>query len=413
MVGRGILARLGSGVALAALGVLAALSALATTTASCSSSSDPPSPGDAGNAPPPCTPAAADADQAFAAAHAPASPEIALATAIADRWVAEHPAEALDYDWGEGVLVSALWDLARVTGSKSLRDYARRWLDHHIATGYTVTASDRCVPAITAALAYRETCGAGYWKIADTTLRYLYDEALRTPNGGISHLGTFEAFGRTLWVDSLFMFGEVLVRWGETQSDARALSLYGEQFRIFTQSLQEESGLYRHAYQWDRQDPNVYWARGNSWVIVSGTDYLRVLRARGGADETTAAALKKQAAAIVKTQDAATGLWWSVMNRPGEIYLETSGSALLAAGLARGLRAGVLDASVRPAIDKAMAGVKTKIVNDDRGRPVVTGISAGTSAGTFADYARVPLVSDLSFGVGGVILALVEASGLP
>lgn len=378
----------------------------------CSSSDAAPAP--AAEAGAPCTPAPADADAAFAAAHAPASAEIALASRVADRYMAEHPAEDLAYDWGEGVLVSALWELARVTGSQVYRDYARRWLDHHVKLGYTVTQSDRCVPAITAALAYREKCDGPYRTIVDTTLTYLYEEAKRTPEGGINHLGTSDVLGVTLWVDSLYMFGELFIRWGETQGDDRALSAYGQQYAIFRDKLQDDVGFFRHAYNWQRQEPNVYWARGNSWVIVSGTDYLRALAAKGRTDEVARASLQKLAQAIVSTQDAKTGLWWSVVNRPGEIYLETSGSALFAAGLARGLRAGVFDAaSVRPVIDKAMAGVKTKIVDDPSGRPVVKDISGPTTAGSFADYARVKLVDDLHFGVGGVILALVETSGLP
>ncbi|MBS2012194.1 MAG: glycoside hydrolase family 88 protein [Deltaproteobacteria bacterium] len=376
-----------------------------------SSGGDPGATADAG---PPCTPAPADADAAFAAQHAPSSPEIALASRIADRYIAEHPAEDLAYDWGEGVLVSALWDLARVTGSQPYRDYARRWLDHHVKLGYTVTQSDRCVPAITAALAYRERCDPSYRTIVDTTLRYLYQEALRTPEGGLNHLGTSDLLGVTLWVDSLYMFGELFIRWGETQGDDRALGAYGEQLAIMRSKLQDDVGFFRHAHNWSRTEPNVYWARGNSWVIVSGTDYLRVLAAKGRTDDGARTSLRKLADAIVASQDAKTGLWWSVVNRPGEIYLETSGSALFAAGLARGLRAGVFDAATtRPALDKALAGVKSKIVDDARGRPVVKDISGPTTAGTFADYARVKLVDDLHFGVGGVILALVEASGLP
>ncbi|MCC6527249.1 MAG: glycoside hydrolase family 88 protein, partial [Polyangiaceae bacterium] len=326
--------------------------------------------------------------------------------------MAEHPPEALPWDWGEGTLMQALVELHRVTGEPAYADYYRRWMDHHIAQGYLVTVSDRCPPAVVALELYRDSCAAPYLEVVATVLRYLYDEAARSPEGGISHFGTVNVFGATLWLDSLFMFGNVLVRWGEAAGDARALGEYGAQFDIFAALLQQSSGWFVHAAHWSGQDPDVYWARGNAWVTASGYEYLRVRTARGETDDAVAASLHAQVDAAVAAQDPATGLWWTVVNRPGETYLETSASALFALGMARGIRAGLLDASYRPAVDAAMAGVGARIVDDALGRPVVTGISGPTTAGTFADYAAVELGDDISYGVGAVLFALVEVSGL-
>lgn len=101
------------------------------------------------------------------------------------------------------------------------------------------------------------------------------------------------------------------------------------------------------------------------------------------------------------------------MNRPKEIYLETSAAALFAYGLARGYRYGFLDKSVLPAIGKALAGLKSRIKSEGQDGPVVTGISGPTNVGTFAMYAKVSQGDDISYGVGAAILALLETSGLP
>jgi unsaturated rhamnogalacturonyl hydrolase len=82
-------------------------------------------------------------------------------------------------------------------------------------------------------------------------------------------------------------------------------------------------------------------------------------------------------------------------------------------GMARGYRLGLLVGSVVPVIERAMEGVRGKIVLDDQDRPVVTGISGPTTVGQFKDYASVALGEDISYGVGAVILALLETSGLP
>jgi unsaturated rhamnogalacturonyl hydrolase len=60
-----------------------------------------------------------------------------------------------------------------------------------------------------------------------------------------------------------------------------------------------------------------------------------------------------------------------------------------------------------------MEGVKSKVVNDENGEPKVTGVSGPTMAGTFADYKGIAVEDDLPYGVGAVILSLIETSGLP
>jgi unsaturated rhamnogalacturonyl hydrolase len=67
---------------------------------------------------------------------------------------------------------------------------------------------------------------------------------------------------------------------------------------------------------------------------------------------------------------------------------------------------------VVPAIDKAMQGVRSMVVQDAEGRPMVTGVSGPTTVGQFKDYAAVELGDDISYGVGAVILALIETSKL-
>ena len=56
--------------------------------------------------------------------------------------------------------------------------------------------------------------------------------------------------------------------------------------------------------------------------------------------------------------------------------------------------------------------ILAKVVDRDEG-PIVIDISGPTMAGTRAVYAQVPLREDISFGVGSVLLALIESSGLP
>jgi unsaturated rhamnogalacturonyl hydrolase len=343
----------------------------------------------------------------------PNSDQIALAEAIVQKQIEEHPADTLDWDWEEAVLLVGVHELFRITGKTEYRDYYRAWIDHHISQGYEMKSSDTSAPTRLALELY----AAGqqqYRQVVDDFFTYINEDALRTTEGGLNHLGTDDTFGITLWVDSLFMFGGVLIRWGEEEGDEAALDEFALQHEIFTRLLQKEPGWYKHAHDWlGNQDENVYWGRGNGWVAAATTDYLRVLLARGEKDKAARQALERLFSAIISTQDSQSGLWWTVVNRPAETYLETSASALFAYALARAWRYGFVDDSVLPMVERAVSGVRAMIITDAQDRPVVTGISGPTMAGSFEYYRDIPVLDDLPFGLGAVVLMLIETSGLP
>ncbi len=343
----------------------------------------------------------------------PESERVALAMAIADRHMQTHPATQRSWNWVPAVFMLSLTELYRVTGEARFLEHYQAWMDHHMAEGYAMFNSDRCVPAAVAAALYAETGDPAYLDVLSSVDTYLGEVALRDEDGALNHLGSVEAEGGvTLWIDSLFMLGTVMTRWGELRDDEALLDDIGLQFTLFAGHLQDPSGLFVHAYQWKDVDSTIFWARGNGWVAASGPDYLRARLLRAEPDAEVEAIMRDQARAIVETQDP-SGLWWSVINRPGEIYLETSGSALMAYGLARGYRYGFYDADVLPTIERAVAGIEARVARDPHDRPYVTGISGPTNPGGFDDYAKIELVDDTSYGAGAVILLLLESSGLP
>jgi unsaturated rhamnogalacturonyl hydrolase len=345
----------------------------------------------------------------------PDSEEIALATAIAHRYMEEHPPETELFDWTSGVLMFALTELYRVTEDPKLRDYYKAYLDHHIDLGYDMFWSDSCPPALTALALLREgEDDPAYRKVVDDVLDYL-ETVPRTDEGGIWHNGpTAGVAAPGIWLDSLFMFGMVLNREGDEFENDDALTLMEEQLGVFKSVLQSDQGLMVHADDWILDfDTDIYWARGNGWVVASLAEYLRVRQARGETDESALDMFDRIVAGALATQDE-SGMWWTVTNRPaeGDNYLETSAPALFAYGLARGYRYGPLGETERDAAKRAMEGVQDRIVLDDQERPIVTRISGGTEPGTFEFYVGIEEIDDLNYGVGAVILGLIETSGL-
>ncbi|UCH30166.1 MAG: glycoside hydrolase family 88 protein [Myxococcales bacterium] len=354
----------------------------------------------------------------------PESEQIELATALAHRYIESHPPEEEDWDWRSGVLMFGLTELYRVTEDEMLPEYYKAWMDHHIEEGYAdrLFWSDGCPPALTAIALLREEREptGDYQQVVDDVLAYLDDEdrALRTEEGGISHNGTVGQ--RSVWVDSLFMFGMVLNRWGEA-SDSNRLDMESDQIVIFADVLQDDNGFMRHAQDWPGYDESVHWARGNSWVVASLADYLRIRSERGETDSTVEQIFRDHVRAVVAAQDAETGRWLTAMSHPDEPdnYLETSAGALFAYGLARAYRYGILGDAERKAAQKAAEGVK-QMIRDDGDGPVLGGVSTFTDpwllrspTGGTDGYLDVPVEDDVNYGIGAVILALIETSGLP
>jgi unsaturated rhamnogalacturonyl hydrolase len=342
-----------------------------------------------------------------------------MATDIALRYIDTHPYENEQWDWRSGVLMHGLAELYLVTGDQRLHDYYQSWLDYRIDQGYQLVWSDSCPPAITAVALLNEAPSDDYQRVVDDTLEYLDVTAPRTEEGGISHNGIL---GKTsVWLDSLFMFGMVLNRWGEIEGNEARLDMMSEQIQIFADVLQDDNGFMRHAQDWPGYDESVYWARGNSWVVAALADYLRIRLEHDQTDLEVEQIFREHVRAIIGAQDEGTGRWLTVMSHPDEAdnYLETSASALFAYGIARAYRFGLLGDAERNVATKAIEGVKQMVVDEGDG-PVVTGVSTATDpwplrspTGGEDGYLDVPVEDDVNYGVGAVILALIETSGLP
>jgi len=348
---------------------------------------------------------------------------LTLADALAARGMDRNPVDAQPHDWMQTVWVYSLLRLSEVTGDDAAASYAATWMTDWLPDVQALVAdadtpfvsSDSLSPAIIAA------------RLDDPALQPIIDaadayvaSAPRTESGAIEHWTDAATYGvpDQVWIDSQFMIGQyMLARYAATGDPAWA-DQWVEQYELVSQLCRDPADqLYRHAWD-DAAGENipadaVYWNRGNSWVLYTGVDGLISLG--DAAPAWLADAVAAHAWAVVDAQDG-SGLWPTVLSPPGgadpDDYLETSGSALLAAAIARGTTAGVLPADLQNYVAPAIVGVEGMIEEGDDG-PVVTGTSFGTNPGSYDDYLAVGQVDDLLLGIGAVILLLADADGLP
>ncbi|TNE86321.1 MAG: hypothetical protein EP330_21505 [Deltaproteobacteria bacterium] len=343
---------------------------------------------------------------------------------VADRGLDMWQPDGLGLGWIPTVWGHGLIRLDEATGGSAGLDYNAAWMADVLpafeeAEPRTFTASDEVALCSVASWvqAHRD---AGLGPMLDAADAYLSDPPL-TDEGAIEHwtgaTATQAPYVDQVWVDSQFMFGMIWLHEFDRTGEASLLDATAEQYLLFSELLRDPADqLYRHAYD-DVEDANipveaVYWARGNSWVLISGVELL----ARLPADHADRAALEglvqAHAAAVVDSQ-AADGMWHTVMNQPlgddPDNYTETSGAALLLYGLVRGVEAGVLDLDdVGHAIDAAVVGVLDNVNAEGQ----VDGTSYGTNPGDYANYVGVGTNDDLMLGVGAVLMALAEVHGV-
>ncbi len=134
----------------------------------------------------------------------------------------------------------------------------------------------------------------------------------------------------------------------------------------------EKTGLYYHGYDESRQmywadpvtgcSPN-FWLRAMGWFMVAMVDVLERMDEQLYNEYRGIMAMLKQTIEDVhKFQDEETGMFWQVMDHPGVEgnYLETSGTALFAYAVLKGVRLGYLPKRMAAWAEKAFYGTCDK-----------------------------------------------------
>jgi len=122
-----------------------------------------------------------------------------------------------------------------------------------------------------------------YTVVTDVGHGYI-DTIPRTTGGGIPHWAEEFAWGNEhqMWLDSLFMWGLFLLSEHERTGEQAHLDEWVAQYLLFSDLLRDPTDqLYRHAWDDEVQaaipTEATYWARGNSWVLVSAAEALAQL----------------------------------------------------------------------------------------------------------------------------------------
>ena len=205
----------------------------------------------------------------------------------------------------------------------------------------------------------------------------------RTKEGNFWHK---DIYPWQVWLDGTYMaqpfYMEYETRYNKMQG---CIDSYKQFMNIKKHMRDEKTGLYYHGYDESRQmywadpvtgcSPN-FWLRAMGWFMVAMVDVLERMDEQLYNEYRGIMAMLKQTIEDVhKFQDEETGMFWQVMDHPGVEgnYLETSGTALFAYAVLKGVRLGYLPKRMAAWAEKAFYGTCDQYLSQEPGRQLTAG----------------------------------------
>ncbi len=323
--------------------------------------------------------------------------------------------EDLHWNWVGAIF---LYPLARIASlseqGETYLDYVRRHHEHYMTQGTPpINLADACPPALSAYFLAREYGEAFAMPNVEKVIHYI-KTAERNELGSLDHLGThWESifYDSSIWVDSLMMWVLIAIQVGLDTDDTELLDFALPQPSIFASKLKDpKTGLFFHAWniKTHRLLPpdNIPWLRGNGWVLAA---LLEMISEMGPAHprygEFTSLFVDLARATLPFRQP--SGYWDTLITKPGIAYEESSGSALVAYGYAKGARMGLLDPTYRDYARDTFCAIVARMKKQENGYSMEE-VSMGTNPQDKAGYKLVPRSNKMLYGYGAFLFLAEE-----
>ncbi len=247
----------------------------------------------------------------------------------------------------------------------------------------------------------------------------------RTSEGGFWHK---KIYPHQMWLDGIYMASPFYAAFGQTFGEPAAFDDVARQIILMEKHTRDpQTGLLYHGWDESKQQrwanpqtgcsPN-FWGRAMGWYAMAIVDVLDYFPAEHPRRADILAILARLSRAIVEVQDAATGLWYQVLDqgqRAGN-YREASASCMFVYALAKAVRQGYLGQTYLDVARHGYQGILDHLIRlDEQGlvnleKTCGVGGLGGTPYrdGSFAYYIGEKIVTNDYKGVGPFILASME-----
>lgn len=335
-----------------------------------------------------------------------------------------------DWNYIDGCMIKAVLEMYAITGDKDYLEFADEFIDYRVREDGSIDGYD-----VEELNIDNVNAGKTLFELYDLTGKEKYRKAIdlvysqiekmpRTREGNFWHKNIYP---NQVWLDGLYMCQPFYMEY-ETRYNGKKNcgDIYGQFETVVRQMRDSETGLYYHAYDSSKE---MFWCdkvtglSQNFWLRALGWYSMALLDTMDKADQEDVEEIGKMKRvfrelidSMVKYQDE-SGMWYQVVNFGGMEgnYLETSGSAIFAYAILKGVRLGYLEKSYRSCGERAFEGICERYLHIEEGNMSLGGIClvAGLGgkdkrSGTFEYYMSEPVVKDDAKGVGPFLLAYTE-----
>ncbi len=352
-------------------------------------------------------------------------------------WNIEKILQGVKSKWNyiDGCMIKAILEMYAITKDEKYFRFADAFIDCKVKEDGTIDGYD-----VNELNIDNVNAGKTLFELYDLTGKEKYRKAIdlvysqienmpRTKEGNFWHKNIYP---NQVWLDGLYMCQPFYMEYETRFNDKKN---YGDIFNQFAQVVKNmrdsETGLYYHAYDSSREMfwcdkvtglSQNFWLRALGWYSMALLDTLDKTDISGNEEHRAACEEMKKAFldlmdAMLRYQDE-SGMWYQVVNVGGmeKNYLETSGSAIMAYALLKGVRLGFLPENYRENGKKAFRGICDRYLSTDKegnlhldGICLVAGLGGKEMRpGTFDYYMSEPVVKDDAKGVGPFLLAYTE-----
>lgn len=347
------------------------------------------------------------------------------------------PGRPARWSYDQGVILKGIEGIWLATGDPKWFDYIQKQMDYYVAEDgksikdydakhYNIDHVNNGKLLLTL---YRVT-GKEKYKNAVQLLRDQLKTHPRTKEGGFWHKNIYP---NQMWLDGLYMGQPFYAEYAQVFGEDTIFNDVTKQFVLMEKHARDaKTGLLYHGYdesreqQWADKKTGLsphFWGRALGWYGMAMVDALDYYPANHPGRKQIIDILNRFAAAVIKVQDAKTGMWYDVVDLPNRQpnYVESSASAMLAYTLAKGVRKGYLPTKYAANARRAFDGlVKTQLTKDSEGYTNLQGTVSVSGLGgkpyrdgSFDYYMSEKVIQNDPKGMGAFIKAANEIEMLP
>lgn len=337
------------------------------------------------------------------------------------------------WDYEQGLMLKAVEKVWNRTGEGKYYEYIRKDLDRYVQKDGSIRTYkyddfnlDNIPTGRALLMLYQQTQPDKdkYRKAADLLWKQLENQP-KTKEAGYWHK---KRYPYQMWLDGLFMAEPFSAEYSLIFNHPEHFNDIAKQFALIEKyAVDAKTGLIYHGYDESKEqkwaDPKTglsphFWSRAIGWYAMALVDVLDYFPQNHPERANLIKYLQRLAPALVKYQDAKSGVWYQMTTqgtRKGN-YFEASGSCMFVYALAKGVRMGYLPQIYLTAAKKGYAGILKEFVEEESNgtislnKTVSVGGLGGTPYrdGSYEYYLSEPIKKNDLKGVGPFIFVSVE-----